>query len=85
MTPRQTEEKLTQEFAKAGMKKLDLRSSKGRLGWRKKTMKELWYGLLDEVDELQKAIWAGKGDIKGECVDVKNSVMFIWDKENGKI
>ena len=66
MTPRQEEQKLTQEFAKAMMKKLDLRSSKGRLGWRKKTVTELLELLEREKEELYQAIYHGKGDVKGE-------------------
>ncbi len=71
------------------MKKLDLRSDKGRLGWRKDSEHVLFNWLLDEVKELHlELIFESEvpGEdlekIKDEAIDVANLAMMIYDKIN---
>jgi len=78
---REEETKIIEEFGNVKQEKLDERSYKGRLGWRTKSIKKLFYLAVKEMIELFFAIFFGIGDIKKESADVSNSVMFIWDKE----
>jgi len=84
---RQKEKALIKDFGEAQIKKLDLRSDKGRLNWRKKSMYDLLEWLDGEIAELHNEIVSPEiardlERIKDEAVDVANLSMMIWDKVN---
>lgn len=84
MTLKQQEQTLIEAFGKEMQKKLDKRSNKGRLGWRKKDIINLYKLLLGEVRELLEAVSKSEGksskEIRDEAIDVANFAMMIWDK-----
>ena len=88
MTLKQQEQILIEAFGKEMQEKLDKRSNKGRLGWRKKSMEELFQLLLEEKRELGRALFKNKvllnkkhsKEVRDEAIDVANFAMMIWDK-----
>ena len=81
MATREDEQKLIEQTGQAQLEKLDRRSEKGRMGWRYKTIVELFDLLDDEVDELDEAIEERTPEkIAEEATDVINSAMFIRDQ-----
>lgn len=69
-------------FAAAMEEKLSVHDEeRGRHGWDDMTTSEILHRLLDEVDELSaanKSCWS-KLPMMGECVDVANFAMMLYD------
>lgn len=75
------EQELIKEFGKEMQGKLNVRSKKGRLGWRSKDIEDIVTWLHEEVHELVMAIRnEPEENIRKECADVANICLFIWDK-----
>lgn len=72
-------EKVVENFCMAMTDKLNANTDK--VGWQATSIQELFCMLLNEVDELAKAIETGgyDGYIPDEAVDVANFAMMIFD------
>ena len=87
---RKAEQQLIKNFGKVQQAKLNLRSDKGRLGWRSLELEELLQWLKLEVEELENEIplvlntrkdgWEERA--MDEAIDCANLSMMIWDKVN---
>jgi len=79
---REKEQQLIKDFGKLMQQKLDERSSKGRLGWRKQDLETLFSWLTEEVGELEEVLQfnpINPEEVMRECADIANVAMFIWD------
>lgn len=81
-----TEAELVQEFSNEMVGKLRRRKARyGNQGWRKKELDELLTGLIDELEELEGALYSKSDeDVRDEALDVANYAFFIYDKLGGK-
>lgn len=81
-----TEAEIAQEFCNEMVGKIRRRQSRhGKQTWRKRDLAELYEMLLDEAEELEKAIFnESDKNVRDECLDVANQALFIYDKLGGK-
>lgn len=74
-----------QEFSNEMVGKMRRRYKRHNQAWRKKDIAELFTLLVDEVEELEEAIFSKSDkDVRDEALDVSNYAFFIYDQLGGK-